>query len=193
MFLIDNILVHQDILKEKFVCDLSKCKGACCWEGDFGAPLEDGEVIQIENNLASILPYLTEESKLEIGENGFFKYYKELKSVGTRVLKNAHCVFLNISEGVGQCAIEQACQNGDSEIKKPISCHLYPIRIDKNVENGFVQMRYDRWDICKAACSLGEKLKVKVYVFLKEAIIRKYGEEFYSYLSALDAEIDKEI
>jgi len=161
---------------------LDKCKGACCWEGDYGAPLEEEEIDILEQELESILPFLDEEGKKEIQQKGFFKYFKGLKKNGTALLPDGRCAFLTMDNGIAKCGIEKAHESGATQFKKPISCHLYPIRVKKQPANGFEVLQYDRWDICSAACKLGDEKKVKIYQFLKDALIRKYGKEFYEQL-----------
>jgi len=185
MFFIDDILVNDEIYEENFICNIKKCKGACCWEGDFGAPLDAEEIEIIEKDLDKIMPFLSDEGQKHITEKGFFTYYEDLKKNGTGLLPNAHCIFLTFKEGIGKCGIEQAYENEKTSFKKPISCHLYPIRVDKNEENGFDVLKYDKWDICSEACKLGEQKRVRVFEFLKEALVRKYGSVFYSQLESM--------
>ena len=144
MYVIQDILVSDEILHEQFVCNLSACKGACCWEGDLGAPLEEAELPILEAIYEKVKPFLTDAGIAAIEAQGKFVI----------------------------------------DFKKPISCHLYPIRISKNKALQFEAMNYERWDICEPACTLGKQLKVPVYLFLKEPIIRKYGKEFYEELEA---------
>lgn len=182
MIIIDEVLVSDDILEKQFVCNLTRCKGACCKEGDYGAPLNDEEIVILETELEKIKPFLSDESRIFLAQHGVKKYFKELSGFGTQLLDDGRCVFVTEENGQYKCGIEQAQLSGAISFKKPISCHLYPIRISKNEAIGFEAMNYDEWDICSAACSLGEELKIPVYKFLKEAIIRKYGESFYEAL-----------
>lgn len=191
MIVIDDKILSDDLIEEQFICNLAACKGACCWQGDFGAPLEVEEIAIIEKILPTVLPYLTEEGKAVIEEKGVSAYYKEDEFEGTTLLKNGACSFMTYDENkVAKCGIEQAFLDGKTDYKKPISCHLYPIRITKN--EGFEAVNYDRWDICKAACELGKKEQVPVYVFLKEPLIRKYGESFYARLDQIGKGLAKE-
>ena len=185
MFLIDDVLVTEDIYKENFICNLDKCKGACCWEGDYGAPLEEDEIDIIEKELKSILPFIDKEGKEKIEKDGFFEFFEGLKKNGTALLEDGRCAFLTMDQGVAKCGIEKAYESGATEFKKPISCHLYPIRIKEQKENGFDILQYDRWEICSAACTLGDEKKVRIYQFLKEALIRKFGNDFYDQLSEM--------
>ena len=188
MIAIDNKLISDEIIEEQFVCDLNKCKGACCVDGDAGAPLQFDELKNIDEVINKVLPYLNEESKDEINKQGRYMYDKEFGWV-TPTIKSKVCVYGIIDKkGIVKCGIEQAYIDGKISWKKPISCHLFPIRISlsENEETEFVNYE-PRQDICKAACSLGKKLKVPVYIFLKDAITRKYGPIFYETLAATAA------
>ncbi len=185
MIIIQDILVSDDIVAKQFHCNLSACKGACCWEGDYGAPLEDAELTILEADYEKIAPYLTEEGKAVIEREGKFTYYKEADENGTPLINNGACAYLNYTElGIAQCGIEQAHQAGATDFKKPISCHLYPIRVNASPKQGFEAINYDVWEICSAACQLGKEQQIPIYQFVKEALIRKYGEAFYEELDA---------
>ena len=185
MIVIDNILVSDEIIKEQFVCDLTKCKGACCVDGDAGAPLEKAELDKINEVFDKVLPYLNEESKKELERQGRYVYDKEFGWV-TPAINSRICVYgITDKQGIVKCGIEQAYLDGKIKWKKPISCHLFPIITKKSKRTDNEYVNYEpREDNCKAACSLGKKLKVPVYVFLKEALVRKYGEQFYQDLEA---------
>ncbi len=185
MIVIDNILVSDEIVKEQFVCDLTKCKGACCVDGDAGAPLEKAELDKINEVFDKVLPYLNEESKKELERQGRYVYDKEFGWV-TPAINSRICVYgITDKQGIVKCGIEQAYLDGKIKWKKPISCHLFPIITKKSKRTETEYVNYEpREDNCKAACSLGKKLKVPVYVFLKEALVRKYGEQFYLDLEA---------
>lgn len=185
MFLIDDVLVNEEIYQKNFICNIEKCKGACCWEGDFGAPLEDKEIDILEKEFDAIKPFLDQEGLDHIEQNGIFEFVDYIKKNATTLLKGGRCVFLTMDNGVGKCGIEKAYEAGETTFKKPVSCHLYPIRVDQNKENGFDVLKYDKWDICSDACSLGDEHKVKIFEFLKDALVRKYGEEFYEQLEYL--------
>ena len=183
MFLIEEVLISDDILNKKFKCSLTHCKGACCWEGDYGAPLVDEEIEKIEEILSLVLPYLPEENKKQIDKQGIFPLYSKEPFKGTELMHDGACVFMNKNElGITSCAFEQAYNEGKTDFKKPISCHLYPIRRTVNKNQGFEALNYDEWDICQAACSVGEKEQIPLFRFTKDAIIRLYGEEFYNIL-----------
>jgi hypothetical protein len=185
MIAIDNILVSDEVVEEKFVCDLNKCKGGCCVDGDAGAPLSPEELKNIDEVFAAVLPYLDEEHKTEIEKQGRYVWDKEFGWV-TPTISSKVCVYgIKDKNGIVKCGIEQAYNDGKVKWKKPISCHLFPIRIKKSKNKITEYVNYEpREDLCKAACSLGKKLKVPVYVFLKEALVRKYGTEFYKALEA---------
>ncbi len=191
MFLIREILVSHEILQHRFVCNLSACLGACCWEGDWGAPVEDYEQTILTNVRESLRPYLTRDGNELIDEQGSYVYYKEPKKMGTPLLANGHCAYLNLdSGGCASCGIETAHRDGAIDFKKPISCHLYPIRHQVESEKSFQALNYDEWDICQPACTLGKTLDLPLYEFAKEAIIRKFGVAFYEDLEAAAAELD---
>ena len=180
MILVDNAVISDDIKEQFFVCDLDKCKGACCVEGDLGAPLEEHELAELEGAYEAVKPYLSEEGIKAIEKEGL--YIKDFEGdYSTTTIGGKECAFAIYDEkGILKCGIEQAYFDGKTSFRKPVSCHLYPIRITKY--DHYEALNYDRWDICSAACALGEKLGVPVYKFLKEALIRKYGEAWYEEL-----------
>lgn len=183
MILIDEILVSDEVVKEYFHCNLNACLGACCWEGDYGAPLDDKEAKLLENPDQEILNLLDDTSVKFIEEHGAVAEFKENKSLGANILPDGKCVFLKKEgNGISYCAVEKAHANGSIAYNKPISCHLYPIRVEKNEQTGFEALNYDEWDICNPACTLGKEMKMPMYKFCKDALIRKYGEEFYNAL-----------
>ncbi|MEY2950868.1 MAG: hypothetical protein RLZZ248_2069 [Bacteroidota bacterium] len=179
MFEIEQVLVSDAIFEEKFHCNLNACKGACCIEGDYGAPLETSELHLLEELYPLIEPYLSSEGKKAIGEHGLFTFYKEDKSYGTPLIEGGACAYVTFKDGIAQCGIEKAYLDKKINFKKPISCHLYPIRITHLKKSGKEAINYDEWSICKDACSLGKEMKLPVYQFLKEAIIRKFGQSFF--------------
>jgi hypothetical protein len=185
MIVIDNKLISNEIVDEQFVCDLNKCKGGCCVDGDAGAPLNKDELEEINNVYDAVLPYLDEENKKELERQGKYVYDKEFGWV-TPTISSKICVYgITDNKGIVKCGIEQAYNDGKVKWKKPISCHLYPIRIKQSRDKKVDYVNYEpREDLCSAACTLGEKLKVPVYVFLKDALTRKYGAEFYEALEA---------
>ena len=185
MIVINNKLVSDEIIEEQFVCDLNKCKGGCCVDGDAGAPLSKEELVHLNEVYDAVLPYLDEENKNELQRQGRYVYDDEFGWV-TPTIQSKVCVYgITDPNGIVKCGIEQAYNDGKVSWKKPISCHLFPIRVQlsKNKETEYVNYE-PREDLCSAACSLGKKLKVPVYVFLKDALVRKYGIEFYDTLDA---------
>ena len=188
MIVIDNMLIGDEVAEKQFVCDLSKCKGGCCEEGDAGAPLEDSELRIIEDAYEKIKPYLTPNSIKEIEKNGRYIHSQEFGWVTpTLPSDNEICVYGRRDEnGIIKCAFEQAYNDGIISWKKPVSCHLFPIVTSKGKHGDYENVNYvPRENLCKPACNLGKKLKVPAYRFLKEALIRKYGEEFYEALDTI--------
>lgn len=185
MIVIDNKLISDDVIEKKFVCDLSRCKGACCEDGDAGAPLDDDELDIVAGNYEKIKSYLTPASVAEIEKKGKYVYNQEFGWV-TPTLGNDKeiCVYGKRDEkGIIKCAFEQAFYDGVITWKKPISCHLFPIIIEKSKRGNNDRVNYEpREKACNPACALGKKLEVTVYEFLKEPLVRKYGEEFYDAL-----------
>ena len=183
MIAIDDILISDQIVEEQFVCDLNKCKGGCCVDGDAGAPLENSELQELNEVYDSLLPYLSKESKAVLKTEGKYLYDKEFGWV-TPTIGNRMCAYGMVDKkGIVKCGIEQAYNDGKISWKKPISCHLFPVRTKKTRKGELVNYE-PREDLCSAACALGKKLKVPVYQFLKEPIIRKYGKKFYEALEA---------
>lgn len=188
MYIIDGKVVSGELFRRRFVCNLSKCKGACCWEGDFGAPVTKKEIKAMEASIAELLPLLDQESKDIIATKGVAPYDALYEGEVTPLKPNGACVFLiKGKKGIATCGWEKIFEAGKSSFRKPISCHLYPIRASKNTNTGWEALNYDEWDICSAACSLGEDLKVPVFRFLKEAIIRAYGPSFYDQMEGIYA------
>lgn len=184
MIVIQDKLISDEVVQEQFVCNLTACKGACCWEGDSGAPLEADELPLLDEIFEAVKPYLSPLGLAAIEAQGKYVYFHEAEEWGTTLVNNGPCAYMTLKEGVAQCGIEQAWRDGKVSFRKPISCQLYPIRVAKNELVGFEALNYDRWDICSAACEKGKKEQVPVYQFLKDAIIRKYGEAFYDELDA---------
>jgi hypothetical protein len=183
MLIVQDKLISEDIIEEEFLCNLSACKGACCWEGDFGAPLETAELETLEKIYDEVKPFLTEAGKKAIEEQGVFVYNEVYKEHSTPLIENAACAYITYEEnGTAKCGIEKAHEAGKTDFKKPISCHLYPIRVKKKHNVPFETLTYDVWDICSAACELGKKEQLPIYKFLKDALIRKYGVSFYEEL-----------
>ena len=180
MFQIDKTIVSEEIISNDFVCNLSACKGACCIDGEAGAPLEESELSILESIYPSVKPYLRPEGLTAIEAQGVY-----IKGVDgdweTPLIDGADCAYVIFdNKGVALCAIEKAYNEGKIDWKKPISCHLYPVRVKQYSD--FSAVNYHRWYICDNACSLGKELTVPVYKFVKEALIRKFGNQLYEEL-----------
>ncbi len=183
MITIGNTAVSDDIADQFFVCDLNKCKGACCVEGDLGAPLEESELALMEEVYEQVKPYLSKEGVDAIEQQGI--YIKDWEGdYSTPTINDKECAYAIYDErGILKCGIEQAYLDKKIVFQKPISCHLYPIRITKYEQ--YDAINYDRWHICNAACHHGKALGVPLYKFLKSPLTRKYGVAWYSELVSL--------
>lgn len=184
MLAIDEVLISDEIIEKKFVCDLSHCHGGCCVDGDAGAPLLNEEIEVLEEIYEEVKPYLTKNAIKEIERQGKYVYDQE-SGYATPTINGAMCVYGVVENGIVKCGIEKAFNDRKITFKKPLSCHLYPIRIQQY--DGYEAMNYEpREVLCRPACRLGDKLNIPVYRFLKEAIIRKYDIYFYEALEAYD-------
>ncbi len=180
MILVENTIISDNIADKEFVCHLQKCKGKCCVAGDLGAPLEDEEIEFLRQDYEQIKPYLSAAGRHEITQQGFYVLDDE-GDKGTPLINNQECAYAVYNQNnILKCGIEQAYLDGKTTFRKPISCHLYPIRIEKYPD--CEALNYDVWDICSDACKLGARLGVAIYQFLKEPLIRKYGEDWYKKL-----------
>jgi hypothetical protein len=191
VIIIDDILVGDEIVEKQFVCDLTKCKGGCCEEGDAGAPLEKQELDIILESYEKVKPFLTEAAIKEIDKNGKYHYDREFGWVTPTLSSDREiCVYgKRDKKGVIQCAFEQAYNQGIIGWKKPISCHLFPIIVTKSRNEQYPRLNYEaREGLCDPACGLGKKLKVPTYEFLREPIVRKFGEDFYNALDTIAKE-----
>ena len=187
MIQIGNTLVSDDLLTEAFVCDLNACKGACCVEGEYGAPLTQDEADELAHLQDQIAPYLSDEGKATIADQGAW-ITGEDGELETPLMPTGHCAYvIEDADKKLKCGLETVHQEGVLSFKKPLSCHLYPVRAQQY--SSFEAVNYHQWDICGAACALGSSLKVKVYVFVKEALLRKFGEEWYAALEKAGAEL----
>lgn len=188
MIVVGKAVISDDIKDHFFVCDLEKCKGACCVEGDAGAPLTDEETKILEEEYSRIAPFISPEGRTAIEKKGTWVIDQENEKGTTTVGKNGACAYAITDEkGILKCGIEQAYSKGKTNFKKPISCHLYPIRITKYDE--YDALNYDRWHICDPACHLGKTLGVPLYKFLKDALVRKYGSSWYQdFLKEIEGE-----
>ncbi len=191
MIVIQDTILSEELFDKKFTCDLKKCKGACCVEGERGAPLNSDEAKIIEGLLPQIKPFMTPNFAKDVEKKGVYEVDELDNELVTTCQPTGECNFVVYDEaGTTQCAIELAHKAGEIDYKKPISCHLYPIRLQKYKE--FTAVNYSHWDICNAACSLGEKLSVPVYQFTKEALIRQFGQAWYDEVEATANYMSKE-
>lgn len=191
VIVIDNKQISDDVVEAQFVCDLSKCKGGCCEDGDAGAPLDKEELPVIKKMYEKIKTYLTPTSIKEVERQGHYVYHKEFGWVTPTIESDKEiCVYaVRQKDGMIKCAFEQAYYDGVIDWKKPISCHLYPITIKKGKYGDYERVNYEpREKLCSPACALGQKLKVPTYQFLKEPLTRKYGQEFYDALDKIAKE-----
>lgn len=190
MVQIDDKIISLDIFEKKFLCDLLKCKGACCIHGDSGAPLEDEEADKLDEIFEDVKPYMRKEAIEAIEKEGQPYMIDSDGDLVTVLVNNKECAFVFFENGITKCAIEKAHFDGNSKFRKPISCHLYPIRVKKYKD--FEGLNYDKWDICKPAIANGQSNDLPLYKFLKEPLIRKYGTEWYKQLNWAAEEIKKE-
>ena len=186
MIQIEDKIISLDIFETYFFCDLSACKGSCCVEGDSGAPLLYEEKKILEEIYEKVKPYMSKEGKVEVEKNGVSTIDKD-GDLTTTLVKNKECSFVIFENGIAKCSIEKAYNNGSIEFKKPISCHLFPIRIAEYPD--FEAVNYEKIKICKPACDCGSKLKIPLFVFLKEPLIRKYGESWYEELLKANSQL----
>ena len=189
MILIQEILVSSAILQEQFVCHLERCKGACCIGGDFGAPIDDDEIPVLASAFEDVKPYMDPSGIAAIEEDGVYQLFDKSQFKGVTLRGDAACAFVRIDEkGIAQCTIEEAWRDGATGFRKPISCHLYPVRVHRSENENFRALNYDKWELCSPACINGAQLKVPLYQFVSEAIVRKYGQDFFDELGevALD-------
>lgn len=180
---VGNVLLSPDIFTVKFCCDLQKCKGACCVEGDAGAPVTLDEIGQIEGSLDIVWHDLAASAQSVIDRQGV-AYTDRDGELVTSIVQGKDCVFTCYDKGCCLCALEKACREGRSAFVKPISCALYPLR-EKTFPDGTVGLNYHRWSICKDALSKGRELDLPLYKFLKEPLVRRFGSEWYDELLAL--------
>jgi hypothetical protein len=184
IFELDNKLISSELFERKFVCDLNTCKGACCIHGDQGAPLKSDEIDILENVLDAVIPYMRAQGIKAVEKTGVF-YMDPWNKPAVTLVNDQECAFVFFDEkNIAKCSIEQAYLEGKTTWKKPISCHLYPIRVSE-IGNG-IALNYDEWKICEPACSCGENLNVPAFRFLKEPLIREFGTEFYDDMLELE-------
>lgn len=186
MFQLRKTIVSEDLLEKDFVCNLSACKGACCIDGEAGAPLNKEETKKLEEIYPKVKPFLRKEGIDAIEEQGVW-ITSDFGELETPLVNHKECAYVIFDDKeTALCGIEEAYNKGVIDWKKPISCHLYPVRIKEYSE--FAAVNYNKWDICDDACVLGKELQVPVYRFVKEALIRKFGEAWYSDLEKVAKE-----
>lgn len=187
MFQLGKTIVSEEIIENDFVCNLTACKGACCVHGEAGAPLEEAETGILSEIYPKVAPYMRPEGVKAIEKQGPF--VKGLDGEWeTPLVNGGECAYVVFDKkGTALCAIEQAFLDGKIDWKKPISCHLYPVRIKQYAE--FAAVNYHKWYICNDACTLGKELQVPVYKFVKEALVRKFGEAWYNELEEVAAHL----
>jgi hypothetical protein len=179
MIAIGNTLISEEILTECFCCNIQRCMGNCCIEGDAGAPLEKEEIQILEKTIEKIKPFMSKEGAESLVATGVytFDFYKNLV---TPLVNGKECVFTIFKKGIAYCAIEAAYETGEIDFQKPVSCHLYPIRISKFSDYEAVNIH--KWSVCSDAWKEGKEKGIPVYKFLRKPLIRKYGEEWYNQL-----------
>ena len=184
MIEIDGKIVSDDILTECFACDIARCKGECCVDGNSGAPLEMEEADILEEEYENYKPYMTPDGIESVERQGFMVVDCD-GDYTTPLVDDAECAYSYRENGITLCAIEKAFREGKCSFRKPISCHLYPIRLI-NLSNGTTGLNYHRWNVCSSACENGRKLGIPVYKSLREPIIRRFGEELYKALECAE-------
>jgi hypothetical protein len=180
MVKIGRTVVSDDVIEKRFVCDLGRCHGACCVEGESGAPLGAGEPEKLAEIYPVVKPYMTAEGIRAVETQGVYTVDSDGDDVTPLIGDRGACAFVVMEGGIAACAIEKAFRDGRIDFQKPVSCHLYPVRITPYKQ--YDAVNYHAWDICKPACKLGDKLKVPVYRFVKDALVRKYGAAWYDAL-----------
>lgn len=185
MIQLGKTIISEDIIEKDFVCNLSACKGACCVDGDAGAPLEEEELKILMDIYPKVKPFLRKEGIKAIEEQGLFTTSEG--EYETTLIDGKDCAYVIFNDKkTALCGIEEAYNQGEISWKKPLSCHLYPIRVQDYSE--FSAVNYHKWEICDDACTLGKELQIPVYKFVKEALIRKFGENWYAELEKVAEE-----
>ena len=188
MFQLGKTIVSEDLIEKEFVCNLGACKGECCVSGEAGAPVTEEEVQILKEIYPKVKPFLRPEGVAVIEAVGTHVLSKR-DELETPLVNGAECAYVAFKEnGTASCGIEDAYNAGEVSFKKPISCHLYPVRVQDYSE--FAAVNYHKWPICNDACTLGKALKVPVYKFVKEALIRKFGKHWYAELEKVAAKHD---
>lgn len=189
MIQIQDTIISFDVLQKKFKCDLTKCKGACCIHGDSGAPLEQDEALELEKIYPLVKPFMRKSGIEAIEKVGNVHLVDSDGDTVTVLVNNKECSFVIFEDGIAKCAIEKAYFEGKISFRKPISCHLYPVRVKRYTE--FKGVNYDKWEICKPAVENGEKTDSPLYIFLKDSLVRKFGEEWYKELLMVNEELKR--
>lgn len=188
MFQIGKTIVSEDLIEKDFVCNLSACHGGCCVDGDAGAPLTTEETKILEEIYPQVKPFLRKKGIEAIESKGTWVHGDD-DDLETPLIDGKDCAYVIFDGKTALCGIEQAYNQGIISWKKPVSCHLYPVRVKEY--SSFSAVNYNRWDICSPACVLGKELEVPVYKFVKEALIRKFGAEWYEELETVAKELNK--
>ncbi len=189
MIEIQGILVSLELFSKRFCCDLPTCKGCCCEEGDAGAPVETDEIAEMEAALDTVWDELTPQARRVIEKDGVV-YSDPSGELVTSIVDGRDCVFANHDDkGVCYCVLDKAYREGRIRFQKPVSCHLYPVRVKTMGDT--VGLNYDRWDICSCACALGDKIGMPLYEFLKDPLVRRFGMEWWQECHLVAQELKK--
>ncbi|MCO6161476.1 DUF3109 family protein [Flavobacterium sp. NRK F7] len=188
MFQLNKTIVSEEILEKEFVCNLSACKGACCVDGDAGAPLDEAETKILQEIYPKVKPFLRPEGIQAIEAQGTFVTGED-GEFETTLIEGRDCAYVIFDKQIALCGIEQAYNQGVIDWKKPVSCHLYPVRVKDYSD--FAAVNYHKWHICSDACSLGKELEVPIYKFVKEALVRKFGQQWYDELEKVAQDLKK--
>lgn len=188
MFQLNKTIVSEEILEKEFVCNLSACKGACCVDGDAGAPLDEAETKILQEIYPKVKPFLRPEGIQAIEAQGTFVTGED-GEFETTLIDGRDCAYVIFDKQTALCGIEQAYNQGVIDWKKPVSCHLYPVRVKDYSD--FAAVNYHKWHICSDACSLGKELEVPIYKFVKEALVRKFGQQWYDELEKVAQDLKK--
>ncbi|MBT8284521.1 MAG: DUF3109 family protein [Flavobacteriaceae bacterium] len=180
MFQLGKTLVSEEIIENDFVCNLTACKGACCVDGDAGAPLEENETQILRDIYHKVKPFLRQEGIEAIEEQGHYVIGED-GEWETPLIGKQECAYTVFDEkGIAKCGLEEAYNKGVTSWKKPVSCHLYPVRVTEYTN--LTAVNYHKWQLCDPACDLGESLQVPIFKFVREALVRKFGENWYAEL-----------
>ena len=188
MFQLGKTIVSEEIIENDFMCNLNACKGICCVDGEAGAPLDEDELQILMDIYPKIKPFLTKKGIEALEEHGLFVTHDG--EFETTLIDGKDCAYISYDDkGIAFCGIEEAYNQGEITWKKPVSCHLYPIRVQDYSE--FAAVNYHQWQVCDDACTLGKELQIPIYKFVKEALIRKFGEDWYAELEKVAEKVKK--